>query len=91
MPSLDPFFNDMITVKIQLLINSHYETVTFSRLDRLNIVTSAIKPNTANKIKAKWLVPVNAVTAEMTSGGKKPPRPPIMDTIPFATPASFVK
>ena len=36
----------------------HYETVAlfpvaFSRFDRLNIVTSAIKPNTHNKMNAK--------------------------------------
>ena len=31
------------------------------------------------------------VTKVITSGGKKPPSPPIMDTIPFAEPASLEK
>ena len=48
-------------------------------------------PNTAKKINAKWLEPVKLATYVMTNGGKNPPKPPIIDTIPFADPASFEK
>ena len=33
--------------------------------------------------------PVKLATYVMTNGGKNPPKPPIIDTIPFADPASF--
>ena len=37
------------------------------------------------------LVLNSSVDADSTSGGKKPPRPPIMATMPLAIPACFVK
>lgn len=40
-------------------------------------------PNTAKKINAKWLEPVKLATYVMTNGGKNPPKPPIIDTIPL--------
>lgn len=83
----------MIDCFTTLLLNYYFtlRRSRFSRLAKSNIVMSAIIPKIHNRMNAKLLLPVNPATIDSTIGGKKPPKPPIIETIPFATPASLLK
>lgn len=56
-----------------------------------SVMTRQVNAHTSNRANPGMVVPKVVVDAARMSGGKNPPRPPHMETMPLASPACLVK